>query len=146
MKNVNGRPRIEFNSYPMPKDGGVVRGRVNGTECDCYGVISKIIANNCPSFVDDETFFRTYMMRSNYSSMARVNTDAGDTFVEEVGKELASERLFNKYRKDFSRNICKALNELRAAEAAFLHYAEKNGLDISKASTVDQIKQKRYGG
>lgn len=146
MKNVSDRPRIEFNSYLKPNNGGVVRGRVNGTACDCYSVVSKVMAHNCPSFMDEDTFFETFAMRPNYTAQARVNTDAGDVFIEETGKEIASDRLFGKYRKDFGRNISRAIYELRCAEAAFIHYAEKNGLDISKVQTTDEIKDKRYGG
>ena len=67
-----------------------------------------------------------------------INTDKG--------MDIAHERVMNKYHKVFDNKFVDMLSDINMVVARFIHYAEKKGINISKAKSIDtclkELRQK----
>ena len=84
-------------------------------------------------------------MPDSFSGKAKLNVSQGDTWNEEVGSQFARERCLSKYHRAFDSRILKALEDARTLVVCFEHYCKKHGIDSSRISTEEEIKNKRFG-
>ena len=143
MKATNYQRR-EFKTFYDGNNHPISQGRVVNTQYDFLNVLSKMIANNLDILVDPKKMESKLQMKSSYSGVSKVNLQY-DEFNQSFGEELAECRCFEKYNRDFGRHAVTVLNEIRALEAAMIHYCYKHNIDISSAKSVDELKVSKFG-
>lgn len=143
MSNFNFAPSNSLR-YKVFKEGRVVKAYIDDTEHDAANIINTVLCKTNTKFIDTYVCDRNSWINPSYSSHARCNSDAGDVFDEEVGKEIARSRVLDHYHRDIHRKLCAALEDLRGFCASLEHYCDKHGVDYSNVKSVESIKENRF--
>lgn len=118
----------------------VVEAKLDGAE------VKFAFQNYLDDIFSDGKFIKPFYginsyLADTYYGRAYCNSDMGDTFDEEVGKEIASHRCSSLFRSDFDSKIVALLEELHRFEARIFNRLRKKGkLNLYfKAKGVDEI-------
>lgn len=85
---------------------------------------------------------------NEFSAKSKVHpcdVESGE-FNTNKGMEIAHERVMRKYHKAFDNKFVDILSDINMVVARLIHYAEKKGIDTSKAKSIDtclkELRQK----
>ena len=86
--------------YCMPEKNKIV-GILSGTENDVINKIDKICVDTGFAFWADERFKMPY----SFKAEAVVNTEAGDVYDEEAGKEIVRKKIMKRYYRSHDKRM-----------------------------------------
>lgn len=134
---------LEFSTNP---NIGKVEATLYGVENNARIAIRKILRNNSKYLEMTPSTSGTPSLSLNniYYGKAKTNLTKGDTYDEQIGRELAHERCMNKYHKNFDAKIRLFLKDVRTLLGAVERYCDVNGIDTSSVPSVEEIRSKRF--
>ena len=124
----------------------VVKASLIGTDGDAWSAVSSVVGKanlNCLGVVVSAY---ELSMPPIFTGKAKLNTDEGDTWDLDVGKDLARKRCLDKYHRNFDTRIKMVLKDARKLVAFLEHYCEKKGIDTSSVSSIDELYDKAFNG
>lgn len=111
-------------------------------------ILYKLIVNNSRYLyymgVDPVEGDNRLLTKNVYRGVAKCNTNEGDVYNEEEGKLQAYKKVMAKYHKNMDHDLCVFLDDVRNLAAGVEHYLDKKGVDYSKVSSVEEIKNIRF--
>lgn len=145
-KNCSRREGRSTITYRTFASGGVVKAELGDTTFDAASLIARLVDKADMKTIGLEGIYTDVLLDSVYRGKARANMAEGDTFNEEIGKEMAKGRALEKYHRAMDRKVRMLLNDARRLVATVEHYCEKKSIDISDVPTVEDIKRSHFTG
>lgn len=133
-------------TYRTYTSGGVVKAELADTTFDAAALVCRLVEKADMKTINLDGIYDTLLLDPVYRGKARANTKEGDTFNEDIGREMAKGRALEKYHRAMDKKICNALADARRLVATIEHYCEKKSIDISKTPTVEDIKRSHFTG
>lgn len=120
---------------------------LDGDENAFVNLATRLVDENCSYMSFSPPLFTNagyVFMKDSYTGVAKVNTEDGDTYSSEVGKQVAKEKAVDKFHKDLSKRIVDFHNDVIRLAAALEHYMDKHDVDYSFTPTISDIKTTKY--
>lgn len=92
----------------------------------------------------DEKTGSDSLMKLTYTGVAKVNSECGDTYDANEGREVAKSKAVAKFRRDMQNKLCDLLADLYRAVASVEHYMDKHGYAYNDVPDVQNIKMTKY--
>lgn len=96
---------MAMNYYVVPEQGKVI-GVLNGCAWDAVRKIEKLTNNTSACFFD-----KKYLMPNTFRAVAKCSED--DVFDEETGKEIAKQKVMDKYYDSLDRRMVMFFGEIQ---------------------------------
>ena len=120
--------RMKF--FPI-EEKGVYVTKLCDIKNDAYLAIDKLVESNS-NFLFVCNSHSSLSIPESFRGKAKVNKDDGDTYVEEQGKKLATDRCMAKYHKSFDKKMNVFYNDLMNLVDAVEHYCEKRDINLTR--------------
>ena len=146
------RSNLQYNIVKdvKSKDGsstyfvGRTTARLEDCSEDAYTIINKICDNMthaCTMWFCDR-----YVMDDVFTAKSKLNVAQGDVYDMQHGKDLAQERVLEKYHRQLNKKLMTFLADARELVARTEHYLEKHDIDYSDVMSVETIKETKLSG